>query len=65
MSGEERAWEPGKMLVFDDSLTHEAWNKSDKLRVVLLVDFLTPEGLSTQGKLRLGFTPAVNDLIDK
>lgn len=45
VAGEERAWQEGKMLIFDDSLTHEAWNKSDRLRVVLLVDFLTPKGI--------------------
>lgn len=65
MSGEERAWEEGKMLIFDDSLTHEAWNKSDRIRIVLLIDFLTPKGIQNQGHLRLGYTEAVNKLLDK
>jgi beta-hydroxylase len=32
-------WEEGKMFVFDDRKTHQAWNKTDKERVVLLLDF--------------------------
>jgi len=36
---EERAWEEGKCMVFDDTIEHEAWNRSDETRVVLLIDF--------------------------
>jgi beta-hydroxylase len=35
-------WEEGKVLVFDDAYIHEAWNHSDKTRVVLFVDFVKP-----------------------
>ena len=35
-------WEEGKSIVFDDSWEHEVYNKSDGLRVVLIVDFLRP-----------------------
>jgi beta-hydroxylase len=35
-------WEEGRALVFDDSFEHEAWNRSDRVRVVLFVDFLRP-----------------------
>jgi beta-hydroxylase len=37
-----RTWQEGKSLVFDDSHNHEAWNRTDQLRVVLFVDFLRP-----------------------
>ena len=37
-----RHWEEGKVLIFDDSYEHEAWNNSDRLRVVLFVDFARP-----------------------
>jgi aspartyl/asparaginyl beta-hydroxylase (cupin superfamily) len=40
---ETRKWEEGKCMVFDDTIEHEAWNKSDKSRVVLLLDFKAPE----------------------
>jgi beta-hydroxylase len=35
-------WSEGKALIFDDAYDHEAWNGSDKLRVVLFVDFVKP-----------------------
>lgn len=42
VAGEERAWEEGRCLVFDDTAVHEAWNRSSLPRVVLLADFLRP-----------------------
>lgn len=35
-------WEEGKSIVFDDSWEHEVYNKSDGMRVVLIVDFYRP-----------------------
>lgn len=35
-------WEEGGSILFDDSWEHEVYNKSDGLRVVLIVDFLRP-----------------------
>ncbi|AFY73177.1 aspartyl/asparaginyl beta-hydroxylase-like dioxygenase [Synechococcus sp. PCC 7502] len=34
-----RNWAEGKCLIFDDTFEHEAWNKSDRTRIVLLLDF--------------------------
>ncbi len=42
VGGVEARWQEGKSIVFDDSFQHEAWNDSDKLRVILFVDFLRP-----------------------
>jgi aspartyl/asparaginyl beta-hydroxylase (cupin superfamily) len=39
---ETRSWGEGECLVFDDTVEHEAWNRSAKTRVVLLLDFLRP-----------------------
>ena len=39
IGGETRVWQPGKCLVFDDTFEHEAWNRGDGDRVVLLVKF--------------------------
>jgi aspartyl/asparaginyl beta-hydroxylase (cupin superfamily) len=33
-----RSWQEGKIMIFDDSYEHEAWNKSDKQRAVLMFD---------------------------
>lgn len=35
-------WRVGEAFVFDDTIEHEAWNDSDELRVVLIVDLWTP-----------------------
>jgi aspartyl/asparaginyl beta-hydroxylase (cupin superfamily) len=43
VGGETRRWEPGKALVFDDMTEHEAWNDSEHIRVVLIVDLWRPE----------------------
>lgn len=41
--GEEtHHWEEGKLVVFDDSFEHEAWNQSDGRRVVLMFDIPNP-----------------------
>jgi ornithine lipid ester-linked acyl 2-hydroxylase len=42
VSDTTRSWQEGKCLVFDDTLEHEAWNKSDRTRVILLLDFKAP-----------------------
>jgi aspartyl/asparaginyl beta-hydroxylase (cupin superfamily) len=39
---EERTWEEGKVLVFDDSFEHEVWNHSDSVRIVLFTNFWHP-----------------------
>jgi aspartyl/asparaginyl beta-hydroxylase (cupin superfamily) len=37
-----REWRVGEAFVFDDTIEHEAWNDSDELRVVLIVDLWPP-----------------------
>jgi len=43
VGNEERAWVEGEMLIFDDSIEHEAWNISEEERVVLLFEIWRPE----------------------
>jgi aspartyl/asparaginyl beta-hydroxylase (cupin superfamily) len=43
VGNEERQWEEGKLLIFDDSMEHEAWNESAEDRVVLIFDIWRPE----------------------
>lgn len=45
VENDTRPWEEGKCLVFDDRFEHEAWNRTDQDRVVLIVDLWHP-GLS-------------------
>jgi beta-hydroxylase len=35
-------WREGEAVIFDDAYEHEAWNRTDKTRVVLFVDFIKP-----------------------
>ena len=43
VGNEERVWEQGKALIFDDSFEHEAWNDGTETRVVLLFEIWRPE----------------------
>ena len=36
---ETRSWDAGSDFVFDDTQEHEAWNRGESTRVVLLLDF--------------------------
>jgi aspartate beta-hydroxylase len=38
-----RDWAEGKSWLFDDTMEHEAWNRTDKTRVILLFDVWRPE----------------------
>ncbi|MDT7525358.1 aspartyl/asparaginyl beta-hydroxylase domain-containing protein [Pseudidiomarina sp. GXY010] len=35
-------WDEGKAFAFDDTYLHEAWNRSDRTRIVLLADIWNP-----------------------
>jgi len=43
VGGETRSWANGEALIFDDSFEHEAWNRSDQRRVILLFEIWRPE----------------------
>ena len=43
VGNETRQWEEGKLLIFDDSIEHEAKNPSGELRIILLFDIWRPE----------------------
>jgi aspartate beta-hydroxylase len=42
VGGEEHTWQKGRVVVFDDTYDHEAWNRSDTIRVVLIFDMWNP-----------------------
>lgn len=42
VGGEERAWQEGRCFTFDDTFEHEAWNRSEQTRVVLIMDCWNP-----------------------
>ena len=42
VGGETRQWVEGQAFAFDDTIEHEAWNDSDHLRAVLILDVWNP-----------------------
>ena len=38
----EHAWQEGRCITFDDTFLHEAWNRTDQRRVVLILDTWNP-----------------------
>nr|XP_014424285.1 aspartyl/asparaginyl beta-hydroxylase isoform X4 [Pelodiscus sinensis] len=40
---ENRTWEEGKVLIFDDSFEHEVWQDADRYRLIFIVDVWHPE----------------------
>lgn len=57
---QERSWHPGQAFVFDDSISHEAWNNSAEPRAVLISDvwspYLCPAEHALIGALTAGIT---------
>lgn len=67
---EVRHWTEGESLVFDDSHPHEVWNDSDRIRVVLFVDFVRPLSfpLSVLNRMmiwRFSTRPFITEIADR
>lgn len=43
VGGEVREWREGELLVFDDTVEHEAWNHGNSDRIILIFDVWRPE----------------------
>jgi ornithine lipid ester-linked acyl 2-hydroxylase len=48
VGNQTREWQEGKCLLFDDTIEHEAWNRGQAERIILLVDFRKEEYLSKE-----------------
>jgi aspartate beta-hydroxylase len=57
VGGEDHAWQQGRCITFDDTFLHEAWNHSERTRVVVLLDvwnpYLTPVEIEVFSELVL------------
>ncbi len=60
VGNETRYWQEGKAWLFDDSIEHEAWNDSDRLRVILLFDVWRPELTDVERELVSGVLEAID-----
>jgi aspartate beta-hydroxylase len=61
VDGEAHEWREGVPMMFDDSFGHEAWNRSDRVRVILLMDCWNPHLTEVE---RLAFTALVEAITD-
>ena len=59
VGGETRTWSEGQCIIFDTTFEHEAWNKSDEPRVVLLVDFWHPDLTQVERKFLMSVTQRI------
>lgn len=60
VGNDTREWAPGKAWVFDDTIEHEAWNNSDKLRVVLIFDIWHPHLTPPERAMITAMTAGMN-----
>ena len=61
VGAEQREWEPGKALIFDDTIEHEAWNDSDTPRAVLILDIWNPALSAAEREMVRTAITGVND----
>jgi aspartate beta-hydroxylase len=59
---QELTWEPGRCWAFDDTYEHEAWNRSDRTRVVLLGDIWNPHLTPPERAAIAQLVPLIGDL---
>jgi aspartate beta-hydroxylase len=64
VGNETRAWREGEVVVFDDSVEHEAWNLSKELRAVMIFDVWRPE-LSDKERTLVGAMLEAADQFDR
>ncbi len=55
-----RDWVEGKAWAFDDTIEHEAWNRSSETRVILLFDIWRPELTNEERKLVVDLFEAID-----
>lgn len=61
VAGEVHAWQEGQVVVFDDTYEHEAWNRSDRSRVVLIFDLWNPYLTDVERAALTDLVPAIGD----
>jgi len=60
VGNDSRAWKPGKVWMFDDTVEHEAWNNSSEDRIILLFEIWKPELTEAEQKLLVEVFNAVD-----
>jgi aspartate beta-hydroxylase len=60
VGGETRKWRVGEAWAFDDTIEHEAWNRSDQLRVILIFDVWNPHITQSEREVLRAFFPVAD-----
>ncbi|WP_076070098.1 aspartyl/asparaginyl beta-hydroxylase domain-containing protein [Sphingomonas montana] len=60
VGGETRDWREGEAWAFDDTIDHEAWNRSDALRAILIFDVWNPHIRAEERALLRAFFPVAD-----
>jgi aspartyl/asparaginyl beta-hydroxylase (cupin superfamily) len=60
VGGETRDWREGEAWAFDDTIEHEAWNRSDRPRAILIFDVWNPYLSETERGLVRTFYPVAD-----
>lgn len=61
VGGEPQGWEEGRCFTFDDTFEHEAWNRSGRTRVVMLMDIWNPYLTEVEREALTTLVPAIGD----
>jgi aspartate beta-hydroxylase len=61
VGGEARSWEEGRCFTFDDTFEHEAWNRSGRTRVVVLMDVWNPYLTEIEREALTALVPAIGE----
>lgn len=61
VGGEVHEWQEGRAVIFDDTYEHEAWNRSDRTRVVLIFDIWNPHLTEVERAAVELLVPAMGD----
>lgn len=61
VGGEIHEWQQGRAVIFDDTYEHEAWNRSDRTRVVLIFDIWNPHLTQAERAALQLLVPAMGD----
>ena len=59
VGGELHVWEPGRVVIFDDTYEHEAWNRSKQTRVVMIFDIWNPHLTEAECAALADLVPAI------
>ena len=62
VGGEIHVWQEGRVVVFDDTYEHEAWNRSPEMRVVLIFDLWNPFLTEAEREAVTDVVAAIGDL---